>query len=162
MSDLAQLTILEAKEGLAKKQFSSVELTSACLDSIKEQDSELHAFVTVLSKDALETAKTADQELKSGSTKPLLGIPLSLKDNFLTKNQRTTASSKVLDNFIPQFDATVAPIPAVPFDNLLHSQALQELNLPMAASVATVLSLWRPRLTLQAHLPRPSKILPSF
>lgn len=107
MTDLAKLTIEESKAGLAKKEFSSVELTAACLDSIKRQEPDLHAFITVLSDDAIEAAKLADLELKNGSTKPLLGIPVSLKDNFLTKGQHTTASSKVLDNFHPQFDATV-------------------------------------------------------
>lgn len=111
MTDLAKLTIEEARQGLVAKAFSSVELTISCLDSIAKQEPSLHAFVTVLEDDAIESAKAADQLLSSTSTslesKPLLGIPISLKDNFLTRNQRTTASSKVLDNFYPPFDATV-------------------------------------------------------
>lgn len=111
MNELSQLTIVESRAGLKSKKFSSVELTTSCLDSIKAQEPTLNAFVTVLADDAIESAKLADKNLASGEwnfdSHPLAGIPLSLKDNFLTKNQRTTASSKVLDNFYPPFDATV-------------------------------------------------------
>lgn len=111
MTDLAKLTLTDSLAGLKNKDFSSVELTTACLDSIKKQEPDLHAFVTVLADDAIESAKLADQNLSSGiwtlDSHPLAGIPISLKDNFLTKDQRTTASSKVLDKFYPPFDATV-------------------------------------------------------
>lgn len=107
MTDLSKLTIEESRSGLDAKKFSSVELTTACLDSISRQEPTLHAFVTVLGDDAIESAKLADKEIADKKTSPLLGIPISLKDNFLTKNQRTTASSKVLDNFVPPFDSTV-------------------------------------------------------
>lgn len=111
MTDLAKLSIEESRTGLEAKTFSSVELTTACLDSIKRQEPTLHAFVTVLEDDAIASAKLADKNLSSGAwnlhTHPLAGIPISLKDNFLTKDQRTTASSKVLNNFYPPFDATV-------------------------------------------------------
>lgn len=107
MTDLSKLTIEEARAGLDSKKFTSLELTQACLDSIKRQEPDLHAFVTVLEKEALATAKAADVEIAKEVSKPLLGIPISLKDNFLTKGERTTASSKVLDNYVPQFDATV-------------------------------------------------------
>lgn len=111
MSDLSKLTVVEARQKLADKEISSVELTTACLDSIKKQEPDLSAFVTVLADDALESAKLADKNLSSGLwsqvSHPLAGIPISLKDNFLTKDQRTTASSKVLDKFYPPFDATV-------------------------------------------------------
>lgn len=111
MNDLSKLTVEESRKGLDTKQFSSVELTTACLDSISRQEPTLKAFVTVLADDAIESAKLADKILSSSTSilgsQPLLGIPLSLKDNFLTKDQRTTASSKVLDNFYPPFDSTV-------------------------------------------------------
>lgn len=111
MTDLSKLTVEESRIGLDKKDFSSVELTTACLDSINQHEPDLHAFVTVLNDDAIVSAKLADKNLKSGvwnlDTHPLSGIPISLKDNFLTKDQRTTASSKVLDNFYPPFDSTV-------------------------------------------------------
>lgn len=107
MTDLSTLTVEESRSGLDQKKFSSVELTTACLDSIAKQEPTLHAFVTVLADDAIESAKLADKEISENKSNTLLGIPISLKDNFLTKDQRTTASSKVLENFHPQFDATV-------------------------------------------------------
>lgn len=108
--NLNQLTIKEAKEGLKSKKFSSVELTKDCLDRIKKIEPKLGAFVTVTEKEALECAKNTDNLASQGETlqaKPLLGIPFSIKDNFCTKGIRTTASSKVLDDFIPTYDATV-------------------------------------------------------
>lgn len=112
MTDLSLLTVEESRKKLDAKEISSVELTKACLDSIAKQEPDLHAFVTVLSEDALKSASLADKELSLLTSsfsldKPLLGIPVSLKDNFLTKGTRTTASSKVLDGFIPPFDCTV-------------------------------------------------------
>ncbi len=107
MNDLNQLTILEAKKGLREKNFSSLELTKACLDRIKAVESKINAFVTVCENEALEDAKKADEQMAKGEEKPLLGIPISIKDNFNTKGARTTASSKVLDDYIPPYDATV-------------------------------------------------------
>lgn len=107
MTDLSKLTIEAALNGLKNRDFTSVELTEACLDSIKRQETNLRAFVSVFEEEALDAARKADQLLAKGISKPLLGVPLSLKDNFLTKDGRTTASSKVLDNYIPQFDSTV-------------------------------------------------------
>ncbi|MBI2621708.1 MAG: Asp-tRNA(Asn)/Glu-tRNA(Gln) amidotransferase subunit GatA [Candidatus Levybacteria bacterium] len=108
---LNKLTIKQAKEGLKKKEFSSVELTRACLDKIKQTDDKLNAFITLTEKEALEQSKKADSLLAfQGETleaKPLLGIPIAVKDNFSTIGIRTTASSKVLDNYIPPFDSTV-------------------------------------------------------
>lgn len=108
--NLNQLTITEAREGLKEKKFSSVELTKACLERIKAVEPKISAFITVCEEDAIEQAKHADKLASQGETleaRPLLGIPLSIKDNFCTNGIRTTASSKVLDNFIPPFDATV-------------------------------------------------------
>lgn len=108
---LNSLNIKQAKEGLKKKDFSSLELTRACLDQIKKLEGKLNAFVTITEKEALEQAKEADIELASQGdaleAKPLLGIPIAIKDNFSTRGIRTTASSKVLEDYIPPYDATV-------------------------------------------------------
>ncbi len=101
------LNIKQAKEGLKNKKFSSVELTKACLGRIKKVDSKLNAFVTLTETKALEQAKLSDKAIKEGVELPLLGIPIAIKDNFSTKGIRTTASSIVLDDYIPPFDATV-------------------------------------------------------
>lgn len=100
MSDLNKLTLSEAKAGLQTKKFSSVELITDCLAQIKKLEPCLNAFVTVCEQEALKAAQTADITL------PLGGIPIAIKDNFNTFGIKTTASSKVLENYISQYDAT--------------------------------------------------------
>ena len=104
---LNELTITQAKEGLKKKEFSSVELTQACIDTIKLLEPKINAFVTPTFDHALQDAKKADVRIEQGDDAPLLGIPLSIKDNFCTKGVQTTASSNLLEGFIPPYDATV-------------------------------------------------------
>ncbi|MBI4098152.1 MAG: Asp-tRNA(Asn)/Glu-tRNA(Gln) amidotransferase subunit GatA [Candidatus Levybacteria bacterium] len=108
---LNKLSIKQAKEGLRKKEFSSVELVKACLDRIKQTDDKLNAFITLLEKEAIEQAQKADSLLafqgQALEAQPLLGIPIAIKDNFSTVGIRTTASSEVLDDYIPPFDSTV-------------------------------------------------------
>lgn len=106
MKALNTLSLIEAQDLLNKKQISSLELTTSCLEAIKRTEPDINAFVTVFSESALEQAKKADTE-DPNPEKPLRGIPIALKDNFLTKGQKTTASSKLLDNFLPPFDSTV-------------------------------------------------------
>lgn len=107
MSNIKQLTIKKALAGLKSKEFSSQELVKSYLEKIKKEDRELNAFITVDEKGALEQAKRADNLISKEQNLPLLGIPIALKDIFLTKGIRTTAGSKVLDNYIPQYDSTV-------------------------------------------------------
>ncbi len=109
---LNQLTIKEARDGLKRKKFSSVELTKACLEQIKKHNPSLNAFITVTEKEALESAKKADETINNLAIKqfnnyPLLGIPVALKDLFSTKGVKTTAGSNVLKDYIPPYDATV-------------------------------------------------------
>lgn len=105
--DIKTLTIAKAKEALKKKEFSSVELTKQYLERIKQLEPKLNAFVTVTEEEALKNARAADEKLAKGEDLPLLGIPISIKDNFSTNGIKTTASSNVLKNYIPPFDATV-------------------------------------------------------
>jgi len=105
--DIKTLTIAQAKQDLKEKKYSSVELTKAYLERIKQVEPKVKAFVTVTGDEALKNAEEADKKIASGKDLPLLGIPLTIKDNFSTNGIRTTASSKVLDTYIPPFDATV-------------------------------------------------------
>lgn len=105
--NLNELTITEAKKGLKDKKFSSLELTQACLDRIKKIEPELNAFVTTTEKEAIERAKEADKIIAQEENARLLGIPMAIKDNFCTSGIQTTASSNVLKDFIPPFNATV-------------------------------------------------------
>lgn len=104
---MLNLTITEALDKLKKKEISSVDLTRSCLAQIEKHNTNLNVFLTIAEKEALEQAKKADSLLTNGQELPLLGIPIALKDIFLTKGIRTTAASKVLDNYIPQYDSTV-------------------------------------------------------
>lgn len=104
--NLLKLSLSEARDGLQKKEFTSVELTQAFLDRIPEIK-DLNAYVAVTSDIALSQAKSADARIAQGNAKALDGLPLAIKDLYCTKGVRTTASSKILSNFIPQYESTV-------------------------------------------------------
>ncbi len=104
---LNECTIAEAARGLRKGEFSSVELTQACLDRIKERNALLNAFITVCEQSAIEEAKKADARLADGTATRLTGIPFAVKDAICTKDIRSTGSAKILDHYVPPFDATV-------------------------------------------------------
>lgn len=100
------LTLQEALTHLNEGKISSEELTKAMLDLIKKHNPELHAFISI-NNEALNEAKKTDKLRKNGVRKKLLGIPVAIKDNFVTRDLRTTASSLVLDDYKPQYDATI-------------------------------------------------------
>jgi len=104
---LNELTITKAAEGLRNKEFTAVELTQACLNRINERNGSINAFISVTNEVALEEATKADELLAAGKGNILTGIPFSVKDAINTKDIRSTASAKILDNYIPAFDATV-------------------------------------------------------
>ncbi len=99
-------TLTELAAGLRSKQFSSVELTQAFLARIKQHQN-LNSFVTVTEELALQQAQQADQRLASGDSSALTGIPIAQKDIFCTQGVKTTCGSKMLDNFIAPYNATV-------------------------------------------------------
>ena len=107
MTDLVELTVAEALDGLAKKEFSAVELTQA---HIKEMDKarELNAYVTETPELALERAKASDERRAKGTAGKMDGIPVGVKDLYCTKGVRTTACSHILDNFVPPYESTVS------------------------------------------------------
>src|SRR5882757_4296584 len=106
MTDLTSLTLAEAREGLANKNFTSLELTDAHLAAI-EAARALNAFVLETPDLARTMAKAADAAIAKGEGGPLAGIPLGIKDLFATKGVRTTACSKILGNFVPPYESTV-------------------------------------------------------
>ena len=105
--NLNELTITEARERLQRREISSVQLTQAVLDRIRSVDDRVGAFITVAADSALEQARAADQRLADGDAAPLTGIPLSIKDIICTRDLLTTCASRMLHNFVPQYDATV-------------------------------------------------------
>lgn len=107
MTDLHRLSIREMTEGLKSSQFSSRELTQHYLDRIAKIDSRVNSYVTVTAELALAEAQAADELIKSGKSGLMTGIPLAHKDIFCTQGIKTTAGSKMLDNFISPYDATV-------------------------------------------------------
>ena len=91
---------------MRQKKFSSVELTRAFLDRIRQHNPRLNAFITVDENQALAMAAAADERMAKGEDTPVLGVPIALKDVLMTKGLRTTAGSKILENFVPTWDAT--------------------------------------------------------
>lgn len=100
-------TIAEISKGLELKKFSSVDLTSAYLDRIKQFNSDLNGFITVCQEQALQEARKADECRSKGEATLLTGIPIAHKDIFCTLGIRTTCGSRMLDNFTATYDATV-------------------------------------------------------
>ena len=107
MTELTELTIAEAREGLKRKDFSAVELAKSHLETIEAANAALNTFVLVTQERALEMAKASDARLNKGEGGALEGIPLGIKDLFCTKGVRTTACSHILDGFTPPYESTV-------------------------------------------------------
>lgn len=102
-----ELTIAQALEEMGQGRLSSVELTASCLERIDQVDKKLRAFITVDKEGALRQAEEADARRKSGDGGTLCGVPLSVKDLLATRGLKTTCGSKMLENYVPPYDATV-------------------------------------------------------
>jgi aspartyl-tRNA(Asn)/glutamyl-tRNA(Gln) amidotransferase subunit A len=107
MMPLTDLTLSEALARLRAKQITAVELTRAYLERIEQLNPTLQAYLTITAERALQDAEAADQARAAGEDKPLLGIPMGIKDVFSTKGIETTCGSKILKGYVPIFDATV-------------------------------------------------------
>lgn len=105
--DLHRLTIHEAHELLRNKHISAVELTRAVLARIDRVESSVHAFITLTPEQALKDAEAADQRIAQGSMTMVTGIPLAIKDVLCTRGITTTCGSRILERFVPVYDATV-------------------------------------------------------
>lgn len=105
-SDLTKLTLVEAKKGLEARDFSSTELTQAHIKKMEDTRS-LNAFITETPDLALTAAKNSDARFDSGSAGLLEGLPIGIKDLFCTHGVKTTAASKILDQFVPPYESTV-------------------------------------------------------
>ena len=106
MSNLLDFDLSSASKALKNKEISSFELTNAYLDAI-ESTSNLGAYLDIQKDYALQMAKKSDEKISQGMAGPLEGIPIAVKDMFCTKDIKTTASSKILENFYPTYESTV-------------------------------------------------------
>jgi aspartyl-tRNA(Asn)/glutamyl-tRNA(Gln) amidotransferase subunit A len=107
MTDLTALTIASIREGLAKREFSALELTEAYLRAIEAANPLLNAFIVVTADRARDMAAASDARIAKGEARPLEGVPLGIKDLFCTKGVHSQAGSHVLDGFRPTYDSTV-------------------------------------------------------
>src|SRR6266446_6579507 len=107
VSDWHTSTLTQLAAGLRARKFSSVELVRAYLDRIDASQAALNAFISVTHEQALADAAAADRALTAGSGGALTGVPIAHKDIFCTQGVRTTCGSRMLDNFVSPYDATV-------------------------------------------------------
>lgn len=106
--EIYEMTAHQLAELLRKKEVSAGEATRAVYERIHQVEGEVHAYVTLTEDKALEAARAADARLAAGDgVEPLTGIPAGIKDNICTRGVRTTCSSRILENFLPPYDATV-------------------------------------------------------
>ena len=106
--EITELTVHELKEKLENKELTITEITKAYVDRINEKEKDIGAFVTTLEEQAIKKAKEIEDKVKTNEIKgELAGIPIGIKDNICTKGVKTTCSSKMLENFVSPYDATV-------------------------------------------------------
>ena len=104
---MLEKTVAELSKALRSREVSSVELTQAYLEKIATINERLNTYITTCDELALKQAAKADRLIADGNQNPLLGIPIAHKDIFCTKNIKTTCGSKMLENFVSPYDATI-------------------------------------------------------
>ena len=125
--NITDLTVHELKDKLKNKELTISEITKAYVDRIAEKEPEVNAFVTTLTDNALEQANQIQEKVESGEiTSEFAGIPIGIKDNICTKGVRTTCSSKMLENFIAPYNATV--IEKINAENMINLGKLKEIK----------------------------------
>lgn len=107
--NICELTVHEIKDKLNNKELSLEEVNKAFIDRIEQREDEVKAFITLSNKEeVLNAAKNIDEKIKKGEEVAILeGIPIGIKDNICTKGLKTTCASRMLENFIPPYDATI-------------------------------------------------------
>lgn len=105
--DITALKIRDARKMLDGREISAPELAKAYLDRIAETDGKIKSYITVTADSAMKMAERAQKKIDSGEAGPLCGIPLAIKDNICTDGVKTTCASKMLENFVPPYNATV-------------------------------------------------------
>ena len=107
MEDITRLTVHELVEKLNKNELSSEEIVKAYKARIEDKEKDVKAFITTTLDEAEKEAVKADEERKNGAKSGLAGVPIGIKDNLCTNGVKTTCASKMLENFVAPYDATV-------------------------------------------------------
>ena len=102
--DITELTVHELVEKIKNKELTVTEINKAYIERINEKEKDVQAFITLLTEEALKEAESIE---KKENLSELAGIPIGIKDNICTKNIKTTCASKMLENFVSPYDATV-------------------------------------------------------